>query len=84
MSQDKLAKPTPKTRRPLIQHNMNGKKTDRELIEDMWGILFGNPNHQCGLISEMGKMKLAVKNNTRISWAVLLVIIAGTLGLIIS
>lgn len=62
---------------------MNNKKTDRQLIEEMYGVLFGNPTHQCGLIAEVSKLKSAVKNNTKISWAVLgFIIIAGLTVLI--
>jgi len=62
---------------------MNGKKTDRELIEEMWGVLFGNPNHQHGLITTVEKLRQTVANNTKISWAILLIVLGGILKLML-
>ena len=60
---------------------MNGK-SDRELIEQIYAVLFGNPTHQTGLIAKVGMLEKAVKNNTKISWTILILIVAAVVGII--
>ncbi len=61
---------------------MNGKKSDRKIIEEIYGILFGNPTHQKGLIAKVDMLEKAVRNNTKISWTILVIIVAAGLGVL--
>ncbi len=61
---------------------MNSKKTDRELIEEIYSVLFGNPDHQTGLIARVVMLEKAVRKNTKLQWVILGVIIASGLGVL--
>jgi len=57
-------------------------KNLKKVVNDIHGVLFGTPQNKCGLITEVYKLKLAVKNNTKISWAILTAIVVTAITII--
>jgi len=62
---------------------MNGKKSDRELIEEIYSVLFGNPAQQTGLIAKVNILEKAIKNNSKVSWGILITLIGCILTVIV-
>ena len=56
-------------------------KNLEDKIERLYSTIFGNPNKEEGLITRVAKLEQAVKNNTRLTWAVLGVIIMSAVAL---
>ena len=52
-------------------------------IGQIHGVLFGNPNHEEGLITRIAKMEKDVKNNQKITWAVLLAVLGSIITILI-
>ena len=51
-------------------------------LDQINGVIFGNPNKEEGLIARIVKLETAVRNNTKLTWAVLGVIIMSAVALL--